>query len=101
MFGKKERELSIEKEHTSRALKLALLGRCNDTTLKTVVTDSKEYAVIQIAGIKSVKQDKKSSFFDDEERDTLLITYLDETWHRLDMTVKSFVEQTGFKIPTI
>ncbi|MFA0809465.1 hypothetical protein [Microbulbifer epialgicus] len=94
MFGnnKREHELNLEKEKTKRSL----IDACAGYKPVQVTTDSGEIALIQLEGIKSVRQEKKGWYYDDPDRNTLLIKYLDASWERLDMTVERFCDQTGY-----
>jgi hypothetical protein len=98
MFGKKtrEHESALEKEKTNREVKTALIQACAGHEPVQVTTASGEVALIQLRGIKSVRQEKKGWYYSDPDRESLLIKYLDDSWERLDMTVASFSEQSGF-----
>lgn len=98
MFGnnKRDHELFLEKEKTRRELKVILIKECAGKKPVKITTDSGEDALIQLAGIKSVRQEEKGWYYKDKSRDTLLVKYLDESCERLDMTVKNFCDQTGY-----
>jgi len=98
MFKTKQREheLNLEKEKTSRELKSLLIKECAGHRPVKVTTDSGEVALIQLEGIKSVRQEETGWFYSNTDRDTLLIKYLDDSWERLDMTTTSFCNQTGY-----
>jgi hypothetical protein len=98
MFGS-ETKLEIEKELTKRKLKLELMKLCSDKTLRTVKTDSEKHAVIQVAGIASVTQEKTGRYYDDETTETMIVKYLDDSWVRLDMKVVDFITQVGLSLP--
>ena len=98
MFGnsKREHELKLQKETTARVLKTALINACASNKPVKVTTDSGQIALVQITGIKSVRQEEKGWYYNDPSRDTLLIKYLDDSWERLDMKVETFCDQTGY-----
>lgn len=95
--SKHESQLALEKERTAKALSLAMIERSDPLMLRTVTTASNEKAVINLSLIKSVIQDEKGFYYNDSERDTLMIRYLDGTWDRIEMTVEEFANQTGLK----
>ncbi len=95
--GKFEQALKLEKEKTARDLKIGLIEACAGNKPIKVITDSGEYALVQLTAIKSVRQEEKGWYYNAPDRDTLLIKYLDDSWERLDMTVEGFCEQTGYK----
>ncbi|MGI2040188.1 hypothetical protein ACRN9Z_19245 [Shewanella frigidimarina] len=98
MFGR-EKKLEIEKELTKRQLKFELMKLCSDKTLRTVKTASEKHAVIQVAGIASVTQEKAGWYYNDETTETMIIKYLDDSWVRLDMKVADFITQVGLMLP--
>ncbi|WP_166256396.1 hypothetical protein [Marinobacter salicampi] len=93
--SKHESQLAIEKEKTAKALSLAMIDKSDPSTIRTVTTASNVKAVIHLSLIKSVIQEEKGWYYNDPERDTLLIHYLDGTWVRLEMRVEDFASQTG------
>lgn len=96
--SKHESQLALEQEKTKKALSLAMIENSDPTTLRTVTTASGEKAVIHLSLVKSVIQEKKGWYYNDPERDTLLIRYLDGTWERLEMLVEDFASQTGLNV---
>lgn len=94
----REHESALEKEKTTRELKIALIRACAGQKPVQVTTASGETALIQLRGIKSVRQEEKGWYYGDPDRETLLIKYLDDSWERLDMTVASFCEQSGYSV---
>ena len=93
--SKHESQLALEKERTAKELSLAMIEKSDPSTIRTVTTASNEKAVIHTSLIKSVIQEEKGWYYNDPERDTLLIRYLDGTWDRLEMLVADFASQTG------
>jgi hypothetical protein len=99
MFTRKhESQLAVEKEKTAKALSLAMIEKSDPSTIRTVKTASNAKAVIHLSLIKSVIQEERGWYYNDPERDTLLIRYLDGTWERLEMTVEDFANQTGLNL---
>jgi hypothetical protein len=96
MFYKNK--IKIEKIIAEKELKIAMISKSDILLLKPIKTDSGVEALIQTSVIKSVVQEKKGWYYDDLDRDTLLITFFDGTWERFDMLVSEFNKQTGFKI---
>ena len=81
-------------------LQLAMVENSDSTSLRAFKTDTGIEALIQINGIKSVIQEDIGWYYNDKSRNTLLITYLDGEWDRLDMLVSDFNTQAGFTIIT-
>lgn len=96
--SKHESQLALEKERTAKELSLAMIEKSDPSTIRTVTTASNEKAVVHLSIIKSVTQEEKGWYYNDPERDTLLIRYLDGTWDRLEMTVEDFSSQTGLNL---
>lgn len=96
--SKHESQLALEKERTAKALSLAMIEKSDPSTIRTVTTASNEKAVIHLSLVKSVIQEEKGWYYNDPERDTLLIRYLDGTWERIEMTVEDFANQTGLNL---
>lgn len=93
--NKHESQLALEKKRAAKELSLAMIQKNDPSMIRTVTTASNEKAMINLSVIKSVTQEKKGWYYNDPERDTLLISYLDGTWDRLEMTVGDFSNQTG------
>lgn len=75
-----------------------MIEKSDPSTIRTVTTASNEKAVVHLSIIKSVIQEEKGWYYNDPERDTVLIRYLDGTWDRLEMTVEDFSSQTGLNL---
>ena len=94
MFRGKLDEIEIEKIRSRAQLKLAMIEKSSAATLRKVVTNSGETAIVQLSGLKSIRQEKRGAYYGaGSERDTILLTYLDESWERLDMLVSDFEAQ--------
>lgn len=96
MFSKSK--IEIEKIKADKEIKLAMLEKCDRSSIKAVKTDSGLEALIQTEAIKSVMQEDTGWYKNDGKTETLLVKYIDETWERLDMLVKDFIDQTGFRV---
>lgn len=96
--SKHESQLTVEKKRAEKELSLAMIEKSDPSTIRTVTTESNEKAVINLSLIKSVIQEEKGWYYNDPERDTLLIRYLDGTWDRLEMLVDDFANQTGLNL---
>lgn len=64
-------------------------------SLRTFVQDTGEQIIIQMEGIKSVRQEKKGWYYGDDASNTILVKYFDKSWERLNMTVREFNRQAG------
>lgn len=89
--------LKIEEVKAKKEIRLAMIERSTDSSLKAIKADSGVCALVQISGIRSVEQETKGWYYKDENRDTIMIKYLDDSWVRLEMLVENFIEQTGFQ----
>lgn len=95
MFG--QTKIEIEKIKADKEIKLAMLEKYNRTSIRPVKTDSGIEALIQTDAIKSVTQEETGWYKKDGTTETILVTYIDDTWVRLEMLVKDFIDQSGFR----
>lgn len=97
MFGSKK--IEIAKEETKRELKRTMIAASSEKTLKSVKMDDGSVAVVQLVGIISTEQEEKGWYYNDPDRDTMVIRYLDGSWVRLNMLTEEFAKQIGVDAP--
>lgn len=83
----------LRKIKSERVLRLAMLGKMTPDSLITVTNDKGDVFPLQLVGILKIVQESKGWYYNDPERDTVLITYVDNSWVRLEISLSDLSKQ--------